>query len=93
MYSLYLARRQDLVQALLLVNCDSLQLLQEPDTQHHAWVVAQLGLSNEQQQRIAAGFRVFKWVNSCSTALSVTLIVAAVKSAGSCICLWCMKIQ
>jgi hypothetical protein len=92
MYSLYLARRQDLVQALLLVNCDSLQLLQEPDKQHHAWVVAQLGLSTEQQQRIAAGFRVFKWVNS-PTALFVTRIVAAVKSAGSCICLWCMKIQ
>jgi hypothetical protein len=32
----------------------------EPDKQHHAWVVAQLGLSTEQQQRIAAGFRVFK---------------------------------
>jgi hypothetical protein len=71
MYSLYLARCQDLVQALMLVNCDSLQLLQEPDKQHHASVVAQLGLSTEQQQHIAAGFRVFKWVNSCSVALFV----------------------
>lgn len=62
MYSLYLAKRQELVQALLLVNCDSLTLLQEPDKQHHAWVASQLGLSSEQQQQIAAGFRVFKWV-------------------------------
>uniref|UniRef100_A0A383WH96 Uncharacterized protein n=1 Tax=Tetradesmus obliquus TaxID=3088 RepID=A0A383WH96_TETOB len=60
MYSLYLAKRQELVQALLLVNCDSLTLLQEPDKQHHAWVASQLGLSSEQQQQIAAGFRVFK---------------------------------
>jgi hypothetical protein len=60
MYSLYLAKRQELVQALLLVNRDTLQLLQEPDKQHHAWVAQQLGLSSEQQQQIAAGFRVFK---------------------------------
>jgi hypothetical protein len=60
MYSLYLAKRQELVQALLLVNCENLQLLQEPDKQHIAWVAQQLALSGEQQQHIAAGFRVFK---------------------------------
>jgi hypothetical protein len=58
--SLFKVKRQDLVQELCLTNCDTRQLLQEPVLEHYAWVMPQLHLTAEQQQRIATGVRVFK---------------------------------
>jgi hypothetical protein len=58
--SLFKVKRQDLVQELCLTNCDTRQLLQEPVQKHYAWVMPQLGLTEDQQQRIATGVRVFK---------------------------------
>jgi hypothetical protein len=58
--SLFKVKRQGLIQELCLTNLESVQLLQEPVREHYAWVMPQLGLTTEQQQRIATGVRVFK---------------------------------
>ncbi|KAF8073068.1 TULP1 [Scenedesmus sp. PABB004] len=58
--SLTLADRASHVTELLTTDMQTLAQLPEPDKEHHAWAVAQVGLTRAQERRIVAGLAWFK---------------------------------